>query len=65
MQLPAPLGRTARPALGPALQVTQLNLLVLGGPLLSLFLLYQPSLLVQLVLPHVGGRDVVHPEDRQ
>ena len=63
MQLPPSLGWTAGPALGPALQVAQLYLLVLRRPLLSLLLLYESSLLVQLVLPHVGGRNVLHPDN--
>ena len=38
-------------------------LLVLLGSLLPLLLLYEPPLLVQLVLPHVGGGEAVHPAD--
>ena len=33
-------------------------------PLLPLLLLYEPALLVQLVLPHVGAGDVIHPEGK-
>ena len=44
------------------LEIAQLYLLVLRRPLLSLLLLDQLPLLVQLVLPHVGGWKVFHPE---
>ena len=50
-----PLVAAPRPALpAPGLQVVQLDLLVLHGPLLLLLLLYQLPLLVQLVLAHVS-----------
>ena len=60
-----PLIAAARPALpASGLQVVQLDLLVLHGPLLLLLLLYELALLVQLVLAHVGRRNVVHPGEK-